>query len=649
MRSKLTILLILCNLGAFGYLYWLSQRDVRLQTQFETASRVLLPRTEAINRLEIRAGTETTEIKRVITQSRDGWQLQEPFHWRANANIVDRIFLQLQGLRSEAEIPLDEMERAGQTLADFGLSPAKLTLTYASEGSEAVTLEIGEATALGNRAYAMVAGSDRIHVIDRELVESLAAPLPEYVDRSVLKLPYHSIDTLVINHGKQRILLEKTDENWSFLTPVATAANDALVNTMISQLLSLEAVNFYGPDELSPEIAGLASPRMRVSLGNGDDRLTLAIGNELEAGQVPVDGEGSAPLFAYARLEGTQVPETLFAVPYDAFGFLEQALETLRERQFYVFDPEMITSLTIRQGNQTVTLQRLENREQEAEAAWQIIEKKPDDSVTTWPGDTSIIRDTLRALSELEAERFVSDAASPSDDAQWGFDKPLLSVQRSNGQSESRLLLGTMSDTTPRFLYAKVQDKPFVYGVRPGIISTVQAAALKYRERLLFRHPEAATLPHLMVSTVDGDVLLSLQLDTATPTWKDALTPLEGDQAKAVTTVLNYLKQFNVSNYYAEKFTEPTSFPWKYELSYSVIPPGGDASQAVSKRLLFTERIGGTRQIGGSQADDATFFLEQPLIDALTQLTFEKNPPEPPDQEAALKDGVPATDSGQTP
>ena len=58
--------------------------------------------------------------------------------------------------------------------------------------------------------------------------------------------------------------------------------------------------------------------------------------------------------------------------------------------------------------------------------------------------------------------------------------------------------------------------------------------------------------------------------------------------------------------------------------------PAGTGTETETETWHFTERVGGTLQLGGSDRLDATFELEQPLIDALWRVTYGDRDPGPP-------------------
>jgi hypothetical protein len=72
-----------------------------------------------------------------------------------------------------------------------------------------------------------------------------------------------------------------------------------------------------------------------------------------------------------------------------------------------------------------------------------------------------------------------------------------------------------------------------------------------------------------------------------------------------------------------------TPTPWRYRLEAGIHLPGANPAAAQSPPWIcyFTERLGGTVQLGGTPQPSMIFTLTQPVIDALNALTLARTPP----------------------
>ena len=99
------------------------------------------------------------------------------------------------------------------------------------------------------------------------------------------------------------------------------------------------------------------------------------------------------------------------------------------------------------------------------------------------------------------------------------------------------------------------------------------------------------------------------------------------------------MRKFEVKRYllenYAETYTVDAekSLPWLFRLSATIQLPGGETDRTEIREYVFTDRLSGTVQVGGSKQHNTTFEIPQPLVDALYELTDDMEiPPEMTDK-----------------
>ncbi len=617
MRFKTTLILLFLNIMAFAYLAWLSSRT-DVQSVYDAESAVFLPGTEAIDviRIHYKDKRESRELER----TRTGWVLTKPLRWRANPNAVSKIISDLQLMRAQIRIPLDEFDDAEQSLTDYGLNPPAVTLAYASAKGDPVELKIGSATSLGERLYVRSPDGSEVVVTSRDVLDTLSAPLPELADLRIFDMEFGEVDTFSIQIGQNQHQLRKTDKKWAFETPVNAPADGKLVEAVIAKILSLEARALLSPGEVAPDVAGLDTPVLRVTLGGNGTREALAIGGIV--GRDKEAEQGKESVLAYARLEGTQVPDTLFTVEAAPFDILKGSVEILREHRFLQFDVESVNAIELTQGERNLTLQKLEKRNADQPDDWQVIAKDLSGKVITDQADRQIVRTMLEQLNELNAERIVSDAAGPSDVEAWGFNEPLARLTLKMASEEKTLIVGRLSNEAPRFIYAKLADSPFVYGIGPRVITSLQADPLNYKKRALISLPKAAKIQTLAILEAGTDQAV-FEVAATDGNWKDALKEVDESMREAATFLVQNFRTLRVRSYLHGTFMDIPEQPWKYRLVAEIALPGGGENTVVTREIFLTDRLSGSRQIGAMKSPPATFFLTQDYVDALTVLTGE--------------------------
>ncbi|MGF1451562.1 MAG: DUF4340 domain-containing protein [Opitutales bacterium] len=630
MRLRLTLILLVCNLAAAGVLLYLTQRE---GPQTPAEAEPMLPGASAIRQLEIRYPAR--DQRRMFALQEGRWQLAEPVEWWANRSAILPILAQLESLEAIARIPLDDLSRTNSSPASYGLAPPAIEVTFTPRDGEPVTLGIGENTSMGGRLYVLEPGGEAIAVVDAGLLDALDRPLRDFIDPALFDLDFFEIDSLGIQVNQQRTTLEKTEEGWAFATPLVAPADGEVVEALIGSLLGLQVGHLQSPEDTRPQVTGLDNPFLRLTLQAGDELRILVLGAEVPAAQLPEE----TPALRYARLEGASAPPTVFTLPADGFEIFRQAQELLRERRFWQFDPEAVTSARIDQNALGITLQKLEETEPGEAAAWQVLDRSAGSGVEPQPAEPELVDRWLRELSQLEAYRFVSDAPGPSDEADWGLADPRATITLETAEGTSRLVLGERAPGPPAFLYAKLADERFVYGVPPSSLLLAQANPLKFRDRTLYSLPESAELAQIRVFAANSpERILTLEPASEAGVWNAVGETLEETAREAAGELAGLLSSPEVQTYLNSRFTEPAEHAWAYRIEIDARLPGGEGGTVRTNRLWLTNRISGTQQIGGTRDPAGTFLLTQRMIDALTPLTFERRLRELPDTGQEVND-----------
>ncbi|RXK55772.1 DUF4340 domain-containing protein [Oleiharenicola lentus] len=634
MRSKVTVVLLFLNVVVFGYIYYfMAVRDPTL----ESRRRVLPPEIASL-----KAFTRTTrsgETVRLEKRDNTSWWLTAPFEWPANPNAVNRIHNELQFLEHETSFTVAELEKGGQSLADYGLNNPMLTLDLGTVGKE-FRLLVGDDTRTGNRLYLYAPATQRVHVVSRSLAESVGLPLSDLRTDTIFTIPVFEVRSLNIQTGapaegqtttpanlKVRLRRDQSGR-WGFETPIIARADKAGVETTINALNSLTALSF--PDQVEADRTGLDAPILRVTFEGTARRETLLLGSAAADGAYYARFEDKNVIFT------AQVPEPLLKV-------LRSSQEELRDRHVLDLDPGSVTALTITApGLPELSLQRLEATGN-GQAQWQAVTRSDGQAPVTTAADADVIGDLLEKLKRLSASKFLSDAPSDADKENWGFNRPEREISLSlstgggltgNDPTTALLQIGVSPDR-PGLAFARLNNPPFVYEIVPDILNDTPVTALHYRQRLLRKLPEGAVLTSLsLVDLGTGTSIYSQKLAAGDKSWDAALAVESESARKALRAVIDELATLRAARFTAESFssdhaiTPEGSHPWRYRLDYTVSfanAPDTPASLFVTERLGGSTLLAGTAEFGG-----VTFAVNQPLLDALFTLTYrEKNDPGP--------------------
>jgi hypothetical protein len=647
MRSKVTVVLLFLNVLLFAYIYYYDKPLLDERKNMEARRRVLPVEIASMDSFSrISATGETVKITKVPES--ESWILTAPYEWPANPNAVSRIHNELQFLEHKTSFPVSELDKSGQTLADFGLAQPALTLEFTA-AEKTFRLEIGANTEIDNNLYVLSPDRTRIHVVSRSLVETASLPLDDLRAQSIFTVPVFEVRSLNLQTGapsnlKIRVRRDAASR-WNFESPILARAARNAVEVTINALNALNAQKFLDPRDSDLDRAGLAAPALRITLEGNARRETLLIGHPVTA---PAEGTKPASVEYYAKMEDKSVVFTT-AIPTVLREVLLSSQESLRDPRVLDFDPTTVTSVTLgAPGQAEISLQRLEAAT--GEPGWQLVTRNNGQAPVTLAADPGVITNLLQKIQQLSVRDrtlpdgqvkrgFLTDAPSAADLERYGFNQPEREISLGlstgggpRGDEPSTLVLQVgVSPDQPGKAYARQTNMPFIYEIVPDILDDAPVLARHYRLRLLRELPENARLTSLaLVDQSTGTAIYSQKLVETDLNW-DAALAVEPEQARnALATILSQLRTLRAQGFTADTFnpdhadTVRGPQPWRYRLDYTVTFSGGaGAAQSSPSSLFLTERLGSTTLLAGT-ADfgGVTFTVTQELLDALFTLTY---------------------------
>ena len=653
MRTKVTLVLLFLNVALFFFIFRF-ERDWRTERQsMEARHRVLGSEAADIRHLEVSfaSGGESYTLDR----HGENWSLTSPIEWPANAAAVQRIVNELQLLTNETSFSTRDLQKNGQSLADYGLEHPRLSVTFSS-GEPAATnapspttvLQIGDATKVGNLLYILSPDGSRIHVVSRSLADNLSLPVDQLRSESILTIPVFEARSLGIQAGTPsgvRVRVRRDDNgHWVYETPLVARANKVKTEMTINSLDSLKAKAFVTQNP--PAQLPSASPAYRVALEGNNRQEVLLVGSEVPGS---ISG-GDAGKDYYAQLEKRSALFTV-NIPPPLLATLTDAQEDLRDAHILDFDTHNVTSVILSAPNEPdLTLQRL-GEASDSGAGWQIVRKGSGPNLETTPADKAAVTRLLDQLALLSAEKFGSasafrsDAPTAANIEAWGFNQPerritlsttTPSPNRAAGPQTNSITLeignGSHSDT---FAYARSNNAPSVFSVGLGILSETPMSPLAWRERLLRQLPASARLTSLTLTKLSDSSVIYAHKLAAGETWDSALAAEPADRRKAVADVIAQLKSLRARRFEHDGFTDKVSAAgedraWVYRLDTTIsLPTGSGGEQDSSSTLFLLDRTGASEQFAGSQEFAAVFEIDQAFLDALRILTDGPRDPGP--------------------
>ncbi|CAA6677396.1 MULTISPECIES: DUF4340 domain-containing protein [unclassified Lentimonas] len=624
MRFKFTVFLLALNVITFGLILSLNKKAEQADTKTGGLSGMIGREVIEADRIEING--KSLDAARILESDGSTWNLVQPMQWPANYFAVNRILNQLQFLEEEASFSIAEIERTGQTLADYGLDDPWLTLTISNK-DDSIELSVGTTTEIGKNCYLLGPNKKDVFVVNSQVIESLLVDMSDLRNREIFNIPVFEIDALSlqintpesVGDNDFRVRVARTNNGWIFEAPLTAEADATQVSNTINTLTAAKVVEFKGQETSDPILQGLETPSMRVTLHGNKRRQTLLIGNA-----VPTTKDDEIPTY-FARIEDNS---TVFTVAAEPFDKLREAEEALRERSFMNFDSEALTSINLSEGDLQIRLQKLET------GGWQVIESNADTDIQPRHADPDVITKLINDIKGLRAIDFAVNSPSPTDLDRLGFNAPRRTVKLSLGDKETTLLLAT-PESDNNTLYARSDKAEYIYTV--DLRSTIQKIPLNaayYRKRTLETLPKAAKIKSLQLENLaTGEVIFNYTKSEDDIVWLKTLKDLPEAKLEATLTLLDTINEFKVKTYLKDEYTDSyyldddTSRPWLYRLSAEILLPGDETDRVDTRTYVFTKRFSGSVQVGASELHNVIFEIPQTTIDALYTLTDDMQPP----------------------
>jgi hypothetical protein len=631
MRFKFTVFLLALNVIAFGLIAYLNHQAKQVEPSTGSLSRQIGRELIDADRIELHGrGIETP---RILERKGTAWHLIEPMQWSANYFAINRILNQLQFLEEEASFSVDEIEKTGQSLADYGLENPLLKIVIA-EGDKTVSLSIGTLTEIGNNVYFLGPDKREIFVVNRQVIDSLLIDLNDLRAREIFDIPVFEVDALGLeirsgntaDGSSLKVRLARNNGAWIFEAPLAAEADPALVENTVNTLTVAKVRRFIETEQYDPIVQGLETPLMQVTIYGNKRRQTLIVGN------LDPDSQGTPQYFA--KLEDNPAIFTVLARPFDA---LREAQEALRERKFMNFDSSMLSAINISENGRKIRLQKLETGEND----WQVLESRGGNEIQPYRADPAIIDSLIKDLSSLRAKGFAADAPSTSEIDSYGFNNPRRIVTLSFSEGDPLTLMLAYPESSRDALYAKTNLADFIFKVeRSATLRMLPLNTPYYRNRILDILPAAARISALKLTNLQNDeAIFNYAPGQENIPWNDLIAEFDTNHAEHIRVLLGAIRKFEVKSYlldsYAEAYPVDTekSLPWLFQLSATIQLPGDETDRTETREYVFTDRISGTVQVAGSKQYNTIFEIPQSLLDALYELTEEMEiPPEMKDE-----------------
>lgn len=367
------------------------------------------------------------------------WQI-EPVDALAHQQNVEAMASAVQFAVGEEHIDRPE------SLADYGLDPARARLVAHLENGESFTVYFGEMTGAGNsrRMYAKNAGEPSVYVVDPQVPLSFPKSPNAFRDHRLLTRGLSGIEQFEIETKDEKYKLGLDEEGaWQIVEPTVEPSDQATASNYLSYLAEAEGESF---------------PGVEMAEGKLDDpllTLRLWYGGEDAPVEIPFGEPGPDPETRFA-LQDTGEPILVRDLLYNAFN---ATLFNFRPKRLCPVRANNVRSLDL-------TLDGTQYRFENTQNTWLV--RLPEKRVLERQSDMHLILDALCNAKALES--------ADVDAAAAGIDDPVLTMQVNDGTTTVRYAIGASAGDNVVTRYAQVEGSDEIFVIEQRVLDRVREA-----------------------------------------------------------------------------------------------------------------------------------------------------------------------------
>lgn len=377
---------------------------------------------------------------RLERQAEKEWRITSPIEVKADSGKVVDLIRSLTEEQIEAFL---EEPPANVNLKQIGLQPPRGEIRLILEGEAETTLLLGSKKK-GGEVYAQRHGDEGVLELKEAFWKALPSHVADLRDRTLLALDREKVEQFELQSPKGQAVLKKIDGRWKIVQPEEALADQRMVEDLLWELDRARIKEFVAdaPKTLKPY--GLDTPPVTIRFSDqaGTPLTSLALNSAPKA-------EGT-----YARVGDRP---SVYLVDAKLYEQLDQGPFDLRSRRLLSFETWDVGKMMLARDGQEI---QLEKRKEE----WELT--KPRQGKAKY----SAVTDLLNDIKNLKWEKLVTKAST--DLPRYGLDKPgvAFTLTKTDGESLGTVLLGK---TEGNLVYAKIQEKPEIYGIRSTFLQSL--------------------------------------------------------------------------------------------------------------------------------------------------------------------------------
>ncbi len=366
------------------------------------------------------------------------WRIITPIRGKADSTKVSDLIRSLT--QEHIEVFLDE---APPNLKKVGLNPPRGEIKLTLEGGDEPTLLLGS-TKKGGAVYAQRHGEEAVLELKAAFQKDLPKNVADLRDRTLLALDRETVAQIELTSQQGRTLLRKVDGSWRIEQPEEAPADQRVIEDLLWDLGGARIVEFVADRATSLKQYGLDAPAVTIRLLDTEGKVLTS----LALSQAPKQER------AYARVDNGPA---VYLVQAQLYEELDKGSFDLRLRRLLTFETWDVGKMALSRDGQEM-----------------LLEKRKEDWALTKPREGkakySAVMDLLNNIKNLKWEKLVTKEST--DLPRYGLDTPgvAFTLTKTDGESLGTVLLGKQEGN---LVYAKLQEKPEIYGIRSTFLESL--------------------------------------------------------------------------------------------------------------------------------------------------------------------------------
>lgn len=554
MKSRNTIFLLLLASAIFIYLFRFHNPESGTLATSQRAHFVTRFNGDAINAITI----ETSRNFRIrFEKIENHWRITHPINDRADDMLLTQLVTMYEYMNVEELIRIEgSSNEITEQHRDFGVQTPKMRVIFEGKNAPPEFL-IGKETAISDRIYLRLEGSDDVYVVNEEARAIVNQKVDDYRDLRLTPLSPQEVDRVLIAHNAGEIYLELEDRLWNLTRPIHAEADPSRILAILTLISKTQIQDFIG-DQNDLTRYGLSEPKAKLTLvsNSSQSEYSLHIGDPVPAPSPTPQAESSktpaepptettpdttetdaSPTPAPDTTETESTPpashlvyaysperKTIFTIPDAILQIFQKQPNDFRTTKLLNLNPDVIDRIQVQPVSQPeIFLARDEDQ-------WVI----HNEMAQPVPADTSLIENLIASLNAMNVLEFVSDTAS--DLATYGLDAPAFRIIFSSYVSENTPTAPAGQSTVASLIvsppdvdgtsFARVENTPFIVRITREIFDYIPQDRSYYVSRNVIDIP-ATDFEKILISPQDSPAI-ELQKNAAewTLTYEEDSTDL---------------------------------------------------------------------------------------------------------------------------